>query len=390
MVENEVIISAADTDPGIAKRDQERVFEPFQQVDSSIRRQYGESGLGLTISKQFIEMHGGKMWMESELGEGTIFSFSLPLESSSPPPLAFGVSHSMLRSIIPDDEIGYRLRTRRSQAPPISTAERYVVIDQEQTLQRLLARYLPDSKVEALPDVTSAIAVLNHSPAQALILNVPRTEDVRTTTLMNLPYGTPAVTCWMPGKHEAANRLGVVEYLIKPLTREKLLASLANLGSKVKTVLIVDDEEDELHLFARYLEADGHGYAILQVTNGQRALSMLRSRHPDVMLLDLMMPGMDGFKVLEEKRRDSSICEIPVIVISSRDPAGDPIVSDTFIVTQSGGLTQRNLIACIQALGEILAPSDVKETKERVDLSSQKYSVNIRPKPDRKSIFSMG
>jgi CheY-like chemotaxis protein len=84
---------------------------------------------------------------------------------------------------------------------------------------------------------------------------------------------------------------------------------------------------------------------------------MLRSRKPDVMLLDLNMPGMDGFQVLEEKSRDPGIRDIPVIVISARDPSGDPIISDTFNVTHSGGLSQRNLLACIQAIGEILAPS---------------------------------
>jgi CheY-like chemotaxis protein len=121
--------------------------------------------------------------------------------------------------------------------------------------------------------------------------------------------------------------------------------------------LIVDDEEDELHLFVRILEANDQGYQLLQVTNGARALNMLRSRKPDVMLLDLNMPGMDGFQVLDEKRRDPEIRDIPVIIISARDPSGDPIISDTFSVTHSGGLLQRNLIACIQALGDILAPS---------------------------------
>jgi len=80
-----------------------------------------------------------------------------------------------------------------------------------------------------------------------------------------------------------------------------------------------------------------------------------------VMLLDLMMPGMDGFQVLEEKRRDPSIRDIPVIIISSRDPTGDPIVSNTLTVTHGAGLSQRDLSACIQALGRILAPSSVEE-----------------------------
>jgi signal transduction histidine kinase/CheY-like chemotaxis protein len=359
IVENKVEIHIADTGPGIPKEDQERVFEPFQQVDASIRRRYGGSGLGLTISKQFIAMHGGKMWLDSQPGGGTTFSFSLPLESP-PPALGIASGTSRLRSIIPDDEIGYHLRTRRSKALPISTNERYVVVDREKTLLRLITRYLPGAEIEEMLDVPAAVAALNRSPAQALILNIPPTEDVGSLTHTKLPFGTPVFSCWLPGKPEAASHLGVVEYLIKPLTREKLMASINNLGVKVKTVLIVDDEEDELHLFARHLEADRNGYAILQVTNGQRALSMLRSRRPDVMLLDLMMPGMNGFQVLTEKQQDSSINDIPVIIVSSRDPAGDPIVSDTFAVTQSGGLSQRNLIACIQGVGEILAPSDNK------------------------------
>ena len=151
-----------------------------------------------------------------------------------------------------------------------------------------------------------------------------------------------------------------MDYLVKPLTLEKLLETLANLGKSVKTVLIVDDEEDELHLFARMLEAGEHNYSILRVTSGQRALSMLRNRHPDIMLLDLNMPAMNGFQVLEEKARDPSIAGIPVVVISSRDPAGDPILSNSFTVTQSTGISQRNLIECIHAVGTILAPLTIE------------------------------
>ena len=182
-----------------------------------------------------------------------------------------------------------------------------------------------------------------------------------SAALGDLPFGTPAITCWLPGEHEAAKRLGVVEYLVKPLAQEKLLATLQKLGTGVKTVLIVDDEEDELQLFARMLAADEHRYSILQVTTGPRALSMLRSRRADVMLLDLNMPGMSGFQVLEEKMADASIADIPVIIISSRDPAGDPIFSNTLTVTHRPGFSQRNLVDCIQAIGAILAPSSPEE-----------------------------
>jgi CheY-like chemotaxis protein len=121
--------------------------------------------------------------------------------------------------------------------------------------------------------------------------------------------------------------------------------------------LVVDDEEDELQLFARMLASHEPHYSILQVTSGQRALSMLRSRKPDVMLLDLMMPGMNGFQVLAEKAQDPTIAPIPTIIVSSRDPVGDPLLGNTLTVTQGAGFSQRHLIDCIQALGGILVPT---------------------------------
>jgi len=350
--DSQITISVTDTGPGIPPEDQQRLFEPFQQLDASIRRRYGGSGLGLTISKQFVEMHGGQMWIESQLGTGTTIGFNLPLTSAPPAePTA-----SARRSLIPDDERGYRTRLRPTRAAPPVAPPRLVVLEKERTLQRLLARYLPGTELAVARTVPAAIAELSRSPAQALIVNASPLEAIPVSALTDLPFDTPAVTCWIPGEDDAARRLGVVQYLVKPVTAETLKDALARLPQGVKTVLIVDDEPDELHLFARMLAADANGYRLLQVTNGQRALDMLRTRRPDVMLLDLVMAGMDGFQVLEEKGRDPAIRDIPVIVISSRDPTGDPVVSNTLTVTHGRGLSVRNLLACIQAIGEILSP----------------------------------
>jgi signal transduction histidine kinase/CheY-like chemotaxis protein len=351
--DNLITIAVADTGPGIPAQDQQRLFEPFQQLDASIRRRYGGSGLGLTISKQFVEMHGGQMWIESQPGAGTTIGFSLPL----PPALAVEPATGVRRSLTPDDERGYRTRLRLTRAAPPVAPPRLVVLEKERTLQRLLARYLPGMEIAVARTVPAAIEELGRSPAQALVVNASPLEAIPVSALTDLPFDTPAVTCWIPGEDDAARRLGVVQYLVKPVTAETLKDALARLPQGVKTVLIVDDEPDELHLFARMLEADAHGYRLLQVTNGQRALDMLRTRRPDVMLLDLVMAGMDGFQVLEEKGRDPVIRDIPVIVISSRDPTGDPVVSNTLTVTHGRGLSVRNLLACIQAIGEILSPA---------------------------------
>jgi len=144
---------------------------------------------------------------------------------------------------------------------------------------------------------------------------------------------------------------------VKPVTRETLVSTLEELGEGVKSVLLVDDKPEVLQLFGRMLASAQRHYRVLRATSGQQALSMLRERQPDVMMLDLIMPGMDGFQVLQEKSQDPTIREIPVIVISATDPTGEPIVSDTLTVTRSGGLSVRDLLACIQAVSEVLAPS---------------------------------
>jgi CheY-like chemotaxis protein len=175
--------------------------------------------------------------------------------------------------------------------------------------------------------------------------------------LADLPYHTPTVTCWVLGEDETAGELGVMKYLIKPISRDRLLAALNDLGPGVRTVLLVDDDQEVLRLFARMLSSSEHDYRILQATSGQRALGLMRQRRPDVMLLDLVMPGMDGFQVLQEKNQDPSIRDIPVVIVSSRDPSGDLIAGDALTVSCRGGLSVRNLIASVQAISQILSPA---------------------------------
>jgi CheY-like chemotaxis protein len=226
-------------------------------------------------------------------------------------------------------------------------------------LQQLLSRYADNIEIASFQDVDEAIRELSRSPAQALVVNTSPFEEMPAPVdqLTNLPYGTPAMTCWVPGEDEAARQLGVVRYLVKPVTREMLLSTLEHLGEGMKSVLLVDDQPEVLQFFARILSSAEHSYDILLAKNGRRALSLLRERRPDVMLLDLIMPGMSGFQVLQEKDRDPLIRYIPVVVISARDPSGEPVASDTLTVTRGGGLSVRDLLACIQAVSEILSPS---------------------------------
>ena len=206
-----------------------------------------------------------------------------------------------------------------------------------------------------MSDPNQAISELNRSPAQLLILNI--SPDKSDTFPTRLPYNTPVVRCFVPGESEAARRLGVIDYLVKPVSISTLHNIIEKLlGDEEKTILVVDDEPDELHLFVRMLKSMPTHHRILQATDGVRALSMVRNRKPDIILMDLIMPSMDGFQVLAEKSRDQTISSIPVIVISARDPMGEPLLGNTLSISESGGFTVANLMDCLQVLSNVLSP----------------------------------
>jgi signal transduction histidine kinase/CheY-like chemotaxis protein len=352
-----VTISVSDTGPGISAGDQKRIFEPFQQLDSSIRRQYGGSGLGLSISKRFVEMHDGKMWLESKVGTGATFFFTLPVFTS--PDLVQMEGKQARRWFSPYDTVDFRLRTRAYKAPTPVLRPRFIVLERGNALQRLFGRYLKDYELVPVDGMEAAFHEMKHSPAQALIVNelsLPEPFSLKEQ-LADLPYGTPVITCQVPNEAQATAHMSVDRYLVKPVAREQLLDALGALGGNIHTVLLVDDNQEALRLFTRMLSTAEQDYTVVRATNGHRALSLLRQRRPDVMLLDLVMPGLDGFGVLEEKNKDAEIRDIPVIVISSKDPNGEPIVSDMLAMSRSGGLSVRDLVGCIQVVTELLNPS---------------------------------
>jgi CheY-like chemotaxis protein len=348
-----VRFSVTDSGPGIPEDAQARIFEPFHQLDNSIRRKHGGSGLGLSISKRFIELHDGRMWLESEVGQGTTFNFELPCTVTRPVELQGGDARRWFNPYQP-----YEPRTRPYKAPVPKLLPRYVVIEEGNELQRLLKRYLTDAEVVSVPDMDAAVADLRKLPAQALLLNGFPSQEVSAMVrgLQGLPYGIPAVAFWMPVDTEVTQRLGVVDYLVKPIARERLLGALDAASDAVETVLLVDDSPEVLQLFGRMLVSGENRYRVLRATAGRQALHLMRTRKPDVVLLDLIMPDLDGFQVLQEKAADSRIRDIPVIVISSRDATNAPITSNAFAVVRGQGMSLDDLIACVEAISGILSP----------------------------------
>ena len=353
--ENGLVMAVSDSGPGISEDDQKKIFQPFRQLQSTLHGHKGGSGLGLSISKQFVEMHGGSMWLESVLGVGTTFFFNVPLKPPGDMPDASGER----RWFNPYYQYEPRSRPSRVSAPEIQA--RFVLLEEEDTLQKYLRRYMEGIELVSVNNVDEAIAELHRSPAQGLIYNTPHAKGATPIEprLGELPYGTPVITCWVPGREEAVRQLGVVEYLVKPVGREALLHAISKVNqSEMGSLLLVDDEPEILQLYARVLAAEMPAARLMQAMNGTRALHLMRQRHPDVVLLDLMMPGKDGFQVLLEKAQEEAIRDIPVIVVSSRNPSGETALSDTVSVSRGNGLSLHELIAVIRETTQILNSSE--------------------------------
>jgi len=352
--EDHVIVSVADTGPGIKADAFDEVFKPFQQLDGSVRSHWTGSGLGLSISKHFVELHQGRMWLESEPGQGATFYFRLPREE----PIS-AAADGMMRWFSP-----YSTYVERSHIPSLPAAAnrpRLIVVEDGSALIRLLARYLDNAELAPVTSAEEALKAIEAFPAQAVLINVASVgEDLLWLERENaLPAGVPVIVCSLPGARDAADSLGVADYLIKPISQEALLAVLDRLGLAGATILIVDDEPDALRLFRRMLASAGRNYRVLRASSAGQARRIMAHTKPDVVLSDLVMPEQDGYQLIAEIKADPALRDIPIIVTSARDPSSQPIVSKSLAVARADGIAVSQLLAAIDALVKTLSAQQV-------------------------------
>ena len=345
----DVIIAVTDTGPGIDPALGKELFKPFRQLEDTMRRRHSGTGLGLAISRSFVEQHGGRIWFESELQHGTTFYFRLPID---PPTL---VEDTVIRWLEPTWE--YRVRFSRPEPLVEDVLLRLVVLESGQGLTRLLTRYLDNADVIRVETLEDARQHLTHTPAQALLVNALSVGEAlqRVIEAGISALDTPVIVCSVPDIGETSGRMGVEDYLLKPISRQQLQAVLDDLDLDDKTVLVVDDEPEELRLFWRMLSSARRGYRILTASDGQEALTIMRSQQPDAVLLDLVMPNMDGFELLQVREADPLIQDIPIVVITALDPTAQPIVSSSLAVTQGQGLSVPQFLNCVEGLSRLLA-----------------------------------
>ena len=301
-----IIVEVSDTGLGISLEDQRVVFDEFHQSERTTARGYGGLGLGLSICKRLVELHGGTIGVQSsgQEGAGSTFYFTLPVMKSE-------VEAASPEGIIHDGTV--LLFAERS-----GNGER---------LHEYLVQQGFDVEIVSIENLDgSPPAWLRSRPGTVVVEQGASMEQswevIKALRENTLTRDIPILFYSLDGNQD---RGSVIEFnaLTKPLNQAELAKALeqqklSDPGEGAKTILIVDDEPSTLELHARTVAAWSQEYRILKARNGREALDVIRETHPDLVLLDLMMPELDGFGVLESMRSDPRSRDIPVIVLTGQ------------------------------------------------------------------------
>jgi len=337
-----VLIAVQDTGPGIDPDDMPKLFKEFSQLHQSETREAMGSGLGLSISKELIELHGGQIWAESKPGVGTTCYFSLPLP---------GAASTVARTV----------RTGRTR-PQTGSPNTCLVVHDDPEVVRVLARHLDGYRVVGAPGEQEALALIEELHPGAIV-TTPAIAGRLENQLAATPYGVPIIACAMS---RAAGRrdLGkVITYLIKPVAQETLDGVMTQIDqSGETTLLLVDDDPDAVRLLERMLTPIPHPYRILKAYSGHQALDTMKSVVPDIVFMDLIMPGLTGEQTIQRMRADDRLREVPVVIISAKDATEDDITIGPPICVRGGNpLGIGRYAQCLRALLDAVSPKYLPE-----------------------------
>lgn len=351
--DKEAVVSVIDTGIGLSEADIQNVFEEFYQVSGDDGSEERGSGLGLTLSRELIRLHGGAMTVSSAgaPGLGSRFSFSLPTT----------------RNLVA------RMPASNPLAKPPAAEKRILVFDADEAVTGFFARYLHAHTVRECNSEADALSALRQFEPDALLLSrkgqYPRLldeigRDHRGLNLVTLP---------MPSGRSAIRQRGVHDYLVKPVSRAMLKKALSQFGADLRSIMIIDDNRDILRLFRQTLRSLNAGYSVRAADKGAAGLEMMRQRKPDLLMLDVLMPAMDGFEVIAAMRADESLRDIPVILISAKGASESitPDIQGEITLSRESGYSPIELVSCVQALiDNIQQPADLALAKARGNIEA--------------------
>ncbi len=307
---NWIIFIVQDTGIGMTEATISKLFRPFTQADNSTTRKYGGTGLGLAITKRFAQMMGGDITVESEPNQGSTFRLYLPSTIEVKPPKK---SEPMPPVHLKDDQ--------PSPQQPI-----VLIIDDDPYVHDVMKRFLNKHgfAVKMALNGLDGIRMAREIMPDAITLDVvmPGMDGWNVLGILKADPKTsniPIIMITIDGSKEAGYALGVSDFLTKPINRNRLLSSL-NRCRRTDTlansrILVVEDEADARHMLRWMLEKEK--CTVWEADNGQTALDVISQSTPDLILLDLMMPEMDGFEFVEALRQQYPGWKVPIVVITA-------------------------------------------------------------------------
>jgi PAS domain S-box-containing protein len=302
-------VDVSDTGIGISPDDVNRIFDRFYRADHPVVQEAGGTGLGLSIVKMFVEMLGGEIWVESKLGHGSTFSFTLPLSSTELP------------EPVPD-----LLSTEL--AAGISRRPKILVVEDDRDLALLLRRQLESEGYRVLLAGTGedALWLAREAQPQLITLDIMLPDLDGFSVLEQLKEnpatsGIPVVIVSVLTDTEKGYALGAVDYVVKPFEETKLLNAVQNAlqtfeDTKPHSVVVADDDPEVLDFLEEALSL--HGYQVWTASNGKEALALIHEYQPDLILLDTSMPVMDGYEVIRQLKGNEATRPIPIVMITAR------------------------------------------------------------------------
>lgn len=314
--EDWITISVADTGIGLTPDQKERLFQEFSQADSSTTRRYGGTGLGLSICRHLCLMMGGSIDVESIIGQGTIFTVHLPARAHD--------------QVTVEEPAGFVSALSDSGHQPRQAVtgrnNTVLVVDDDPTVLDMMRLILAKEGFDVLTAKSGheGLRLAGEFKPSVITLDVMMPDYDGWSVLRDLKSdpelaGIPIIMVSIVDEKRKGFSLGASDYLTKPVDRKQLGAILAKYrnGRSHLKVLIVEDEETTRQMIARTLRQED--WEVIEAENGRVGLERLTEISPDLILLDLMMPEMDGFEFLAELRKDSSLRNIPVVVVTAAD-----------------------------------------------------------------------
>ena len=293
----------ADTGIGMTEEQVGRLFRRFEQADDSTTRNFGGTGLGLALTRAFCRLLGGDISVESRVGEGTAFILRLP-------------------TTMPEQ----RAEAEAEQTAPASGSGRQVVlvVDDDASQRELLSRFLEREgfAVRTAADGRSGLALAREVRPRAILLDVmmPQMDGWSVLTALKADpdvASIPVVMASFVNEPAMANALGAADYLVKPVEWEQLKSVMQRFLATEGSILVVDDDADARLRLRTVLERQG--WVVAEAGNGEEALRRVEEHAPQLVLLDLTMPVMDGFTFLHALRERPGGADIAVVVLSARD-----------------------------------------------------------------------